>query len=66
MKPNIGSTDRILRIVAGIVLIVLFFVLTGPIRWIGVLGVVFIATAAMNFCPLYVPLGWSTKGKEAK
>lgn len=61
MKPNMGSVDRIIRIVLGIVLIVLFFVIEGGFRWIGLLGVVLIATSAMGFCPLYLPFRLNTK-----
>jgi hypothetical protein len=66
MKSNIGSADRLIRILAGVLLLVLFFVLDGGIRWIGLLGVVFLATAAMNFCPLYLPFGWSTRKAQTK
>ncbi|WP_346432307.1 DUF2892 domain-containing protein [Breoghania sp. L-A4] len=59
---NIGSLDRILRIVVGIALIV--FALYGPAdiawKWIGWIGVVPIATAVINWCPLYSILGIKT------
>jgi hypothetical protein len=65
MKSNIGSLDRVIRAVLGIALIVLFFVLEGGWRWIGLLGVVFLATSIVSYCPLYRPFGLSTK-KEQK
>lgn len=61
MKSNISSMDRIVRVLLGVVLVVLFFVIDGGFRWIGLLGVVFLATAAINFCPLYKMFGVSTR-----
>ncbi len=58
MKTNVGSIDRILRIVLGLALIAL--TLTGTIGVWGWIGVVPIATAAMGFCPLYTVLGFSS------
>lgn len=60
MKPNIGNTDRMFRFVAGLILLGLLFVLDGPVRYVGLLGVVMIATAAMRFCPAYPLLGLNT------
>jgi len=64
MKPNIGTPDKIIRIILGIALLILFFVLDGGIRYIGLLGIVLIVTAFMNFCPLYPIFGISTRGKN--
>ena len=47
MKSNVGGIDRILRIVAGLVLIAL--ALTGTIGLWGWIGLVPLATAAMGF-----------------
>ncbi len=58
MKTNVGGIDRILRIVVGLVLIGL--TLTGQIGVWGWLGLVFIGTAAVGFCPLYPLLGMNT------
>lgn len=58
MKSNVGGIDRVLRIVAGLVLIAL--AATGTIGVWGWLGVVPLATAALGFCPLYTVLGLST------
>lgn len=58
MKKNIGTIDRILRIVAGLVLIAL--ALGGVIGWWGWLGVIPLATALINFCPLYSVFGINT------
>ncbi|MBN2797374.1 MAG: DUF2892 domain-containing protein [Clostridia bacterium] len=61
MKKNVGQLDRIIRIILGLVLLSLFFFLDGGLRWISLLGIVFIATGLMNFCPLYIPLKINTK-----
>lgn len=63
MKKNMGSADRIVRLVIAAILGVLFF--TGVIS--GTLGIVllalagiFVLTSFISFCPLYAPFGIST------
>ncbi|MGE0701674.1 MAG: DUF2892 domain-containing protein [Hyphomicrobiaceae bacterium] len=58
MTSNVGGMDRILRIVAGIVLIALVFV--GPKTAWGWIGVIPLLTGLVSWCPLYVPLGISS------
>ena len=58
MTTNMGGTDRILRIVLGLALIVM--TLTGVIGAWGWLGLIPLATAAFGFCPLYKMLGMNT------
>lgn len=62
MKCNVGSTDRILRIVAG-----LGIAIGGVIfeSYWGLIGVVFLATAVFRFCPLYTVLGMNTDEKQS-
>lgn len=64
MQANMGSIDRIIRII----LALLFFVLklTGAVEGVAaivlmVLGGIFLLTAAVSFCPLYLPFKISTK-----
>ncbi len=57
-KNNVGGIDRIVRIVAGLVLIGL--TLNGSIGVWGWIGVVPLLTAALGSCPLYTVLGLST------
>ena len=57
MKMNVGSTDKILRIVIGLGLLSLIFILEGNQRWLGLIGIVPITTALMGWCPLYAILG---------
>ncbi|MDT3678622.1 MAG: DUF2892 domain-containing protein [Burkholderiaceae bacterium] len=66
MNRNVGSWDRVLRIVAGLVLIVL--TLMGTIGVWGWIGLVPLATGLIGHCPMYKMLGLSTcpiSGKEA-
>jgi hypothetical protein len=58
MKANVGTIDRALRIVAGLVLIGL--TLMGNIGAWGWIGVVPLATGLFRFCPAYLPFGLST------
>ena len=58
MKANVGSIDRILRVLLGLALIGL--TLTGTIGMWGWLGVVPLATGLIGWCPPYAMLGIST------
>ncbi len=58
MKINVGSVDRVLRVVAGLVIIGAGIAFRS---WWGVIGVILLATAAIGFCPLYTLLGVSTR-----
>jgi hypothetical protein len=58
LKSNVGGIDRILRIVAGIVLIAL--TLMGVIGMWGWIGIVPLATGLFRTCPVYSLLGFST------
>lgn len=62
MTRNIGTLDRILRLIAGLVLLALVFV--GPKTPFGLIGLVLIATAAMGWCPPYALFGISTCKKS--
>lgn len=57
-KTNVGSADRVIRIVIGLVLISLVFV--GPKTAWGWLGVIPLATGFLRTCPLYSLLGITT------
>jgi hypothetical protein len=63
MKPNMGSADRLIRILVAVVLSVLFF--TGTISGttgalLIIAGGVFLATSFLGFCPMYTIFGIST------
>jgi len=55
---NVGSTDRLLRILVGLLLIALVFV--GPKTAWGWLGVIPLVTGFLRTCPTYSLLGIST------
>ncbi|MDT0507154.1 DUF2892 domain-containing protein [Novosphingobium sp. MMS21-SN21R] len=54
-KSNVGGIDRILRIIAGLVLIALVFV--GPKTAWGWIGLVPLLTGLLRTCPLYSLIG---------
>jgi len=62
MSPNIGKVDKFFRYVIGIVLLSLIVLLDGPARYWGILGLFPLATAIMDFCPLWYKLGINTRG----
>lgn len=67
MKKNMGSADRIIRIIVAAVFAALYFTgtVTGTVGIILlVLGAVFLATSFISFCPLYLPFGISTCPKK--
>jgi hypothetical protein len=64
---NVGMTDRIVRIVAGVAMLTLGFggFVTGNAGLaLKILGFVPLLTAAVGICPLYLPLGISTGAKK--
>jgi Protein of unknown function (DUF2892) len=66
MKANVGSIDRMVRVVLGLALLSVVFLVDSPVRWIGLTGVVPLLTASMSFCPFYTVLGVSTCPAERK
>ena len=61
MTKNIGTVDKIIRLIAGIAIIGagVFFQ-----NWWGAIGIIFIVTALINWCAPYALLGISTRKKE--
>ena len=60
MKANVGTADRIVRIVIGLALLSLVVLLEGGARWFGLIGLVPLATALIGWCPAYAPFGIDT------
>ena len=58
MQCNVGKTDKLLRIGAGIALLGLGA--SGVIGWWGLIGLVPLATGLLNWCPAYTLLGIKT------
>ena len=61
MEKNVGSVDRMLRLVVGAAIIGagVYFQ-----NWWGAVGLVLVATAAMGWCPPYAMLGLNTCKKK--
>lgn len=62
MKTNVGTVDRVIRVVVGLALISLVFILEGSARWWGLVGLLPLATGLVGWCALYVPFGIDTCG----
>ena len=58
MKCNMGKTDRVLRAIIGLIVITagVYFK-----SWWGAIGAVPLLTALAGWCPMYVPIGISTR-----
>jgi len=68
MKKNMGSTDRVIRILVAIVIAGLYLAnqISGTTTIILlILAAVFVLTSFISFCPLYLPFGISTRKKTA-
>lgn len=61
MKCNVGATDRLVRIIAGVIVVLLGFYFKS---WWGLIGLILLATGLFRFCPLYVPFKISTYLKK--
>lgn len=63
MKKNMGSTDKVIRILLAIIFFLLYFtgVVSGTLGGILVaLGGIFVITSLIGVCPLYLPFGIKT------
>ncbi len=63
LEKNMGTTDRIIRLLLTAVIAVLYFTgtITGTWAWVlGILGVVFLLTSVFAVCPLYLPFNIHT------
>ena len=68
MKKNMGTMDKVVRILIAVVIAVLFFtnVISGTLGIILMaLAVIFVLTSFISFCPLYLPFGLSTNKKKS-
>jgi hypothetical protein len=67
MKKNMGSTDKVIRILIALIIGVLYYtgIISGTTALVlGILALVFAITSLISFCPLYLPLGISTCKKK--
>ncbi|MEB2773875.1 DUF2892 domain-containing protein [Algoriphagus sp. D3-2-R+10] len=66
MKKNMGSADKIIRLLIAVSIAVLYFtgIISGTLAIVlGILAVIFAATAFISYCPLYLPFRISTRKK---
>jgi hypothetical protein len=67
MKKNMGTIDKVIRILVAVVVVILYFtnVISGTLGIILLaLSAIFVITSILGFCPLYLPLNLSTRNKE--
>lgn len=57
MEKNTGSIDRIIRVILGVLILGIGYYFNS---WWGLVGLVPLGTAALGWCPLYLPFGLST------
>ena len=62
MKTNIGSVDRIIRVIIGLAILGAGLAYHS---WLGLIGLVPLLTAVVRFCPAYLPLGLNTCANHA-
>jgi len=67
MKKNMSMTDRMIRFGLVIAIIVLLYIeiLKGPFATVlGIIGIIFVITSVIGWCPLYAILKISTLKKK--
>lgn len=60
MKANVGSVDKIVRLVLALVFFSLYFVLDGNLRFLALIGLIPLLTGLVSWCPLYALFGLNT------
>lgn len=60
MKKNLGNIDRFIRVVLGIIIGIIGIYFKS---WWGIIGIIPLFTGLVGWCPLYIPLGISTKNE---
>jgi hypothetical protein len=67
MKKNMGTVDRVIRILVAVVVVALYFtkVISGTLAFVLLaISAVFVVTSLLSTCPLYIPLSINTRKKE--
>jgi hypothetical protein len=60
MQSNVGTADRALRMLLGIAVLSLVILIEGNLRWLGLIGIMRLATGLVRWRPLYSVLGIRT------
>jgi hypothetical protein len=63
MKNNLGESDRIFRLAAGLAIITIGLVAKS---WWGLIGIPLLVTAALGHCPVYLLFGINTRSFDKK
>ena len=66
MGKNVGNLDKFIRIAIGLALLSIIFIWDTSAKWIGLVGLVPIITAYLNYCPLYTAIKFTTVEKKHK
>ena len=69
MTKNMGTLDRVIRTIIAVIIVVLLLngTLTGILAiLLGLFAIAFLGTSAIGWCPLYKPLGISTRESGQK
>jgi len=69
MIRNVGSVDKVVRVLLALVIagLILADILTGTLAWVlGGIALLLVATSLVSLCPLYLALGISSAGKNAR
>jgi hypothetical protein len=61
MKVNEGTADRVIRVVVGLAVLSAVVLVEGQARWLGLIGLVPLATGLIGYCPVYGLLGFNTR-----
>ena len=64
IMKNMGKIDRIIRLIVGAGLFSLLFIVNNNWKYLGILGIVLLITAAIGVCPLYLPFKIDTRKKS--
>jgi len=64
MKTNMGTTDRIIRLIIAVIIAALYFSgqISGTVAIVlGIVAIAFVVTSLVGWCPMYLPFGISTR-----
>jgi len=67
MKPNMGTADKVIRLIVVAIIAALYFAgqITGTAAIIlGIIAAAFLVTSLIGWCPSYVPFGISTRKSD--
>lgn len=60
MTRNMGTLDRVIRLMVGVLILGLYGALDPPLKYLTLIGLIPVGTALTGTCPLYTLLGIST------